>query len=136
MPFYAMATSITGIKADGDTKVFNLDDIVSIKVENESAFSVHSSAGTDGGFKVIKFNSEEETGVADNQSAVSFKFYPNPVKNTLYLVGADAETKYEIVSATGKVVVKGQGESVNVSNLASGQYVIVCDGKSVKFIKE
>lgn len=135
MPFYAIAGTITGIKADGNTKVFKLDDIVSIKVDNESAFSVRSSAGVEGGFRVIKFNNEV-TGVTDNQPSVSFMFYPNPVKDVLFLIGANAETKFEIVSATGKVVMRGKGESVNVSKLACGQYVIVCDGISVKFIKE
>ncbi|MCQ2198955.1 MAG: leucine-rich repeat domain-containing protein [Paludibacteraceae bacterium] len=34
LPFCAFATSITGIKEDGDTKVFNLDEVTNIKVED------------------------------------------------------------------------------------------------------
>lgn len=136
LPFYAMAITITGIKADGDSKVFSLEDVASIKVDDESSLSVRSKSGeVDGGFQVVKF-SEVLSGVEDNKSDLAVKVYPNPVKNVLYLVGADAETKFEVVSASGKVVMNGNGESVNVSNLASGQYIIVAGGKSVKFIKE
>lgn len=136
MPFCAMATSITGIKADGDTKVFNLDEVMSIKVDGESTLAVNTRSGdVNGGYQVIKF-SETISKAEASKSDLAVKVYPNPVKSILYLVGADAETKFEVVSTTGKVVMKGQGESVNVSSLASGQYVIVCDNKSVKFIKE
>lgn len=136
LPFYAFASTITGIKADGDTKVFSLDDVVSIKVDGESDLAVRSRSGeVDGGFQVIKF-SEVISQMSDSKSDLAVKVYPNPVKSVLYLVGADANMKFEIVSATGNVVMNGQGESVNVSNLASGQYVIIAGNKSVKFIKE
>lgn len=136
LPFYVMATSIKGIKADGDSKVFSLDDVMSIKVDNESNLAVYTKSGdVNGGFQEIKF-SEEISSVEENKSDLAVKVYPNPVKSILYLVGADADTRFEIISTDGKVVMKGQGESVNVSNIASGQYVIVAGGKRVKFIKE
>ncbi len=136
LPFYAFASTITGIKADGDTKVFNLDEVTNIKVENGSALAVYTRSGdVNGGYSIIEF-SDDDNKLFDSKSDLAVKVYPNPVKSILYLVGADAETKFEVVSTTGKVVMKGQGESVNVSNLAGGQYVIKLDNKSVKFIKE
>ena len=136
LPFYAFASTITGIKADGDTKVFNLDEVVSIKVDNESNLAVSTRSGeANGSYSIIEFSGNDNK-LFVSKSDLAVKVYPNPVKSILYLVGADAETKFEIVSATGKVVMKGKGESVNVSNLASGQYVIICGNKSVKFIKE
>lgn len=135
-PFCAFATLITGIKADGDTKVFSLNDVVSIKLDENSNLAVSSKSGnTDGGFKAVMF-SEVKSQLSDVKSDLAVKVYPNPVKSVLYLVGADADTKFEIFSTTGNVVMKGEGESVNVSNLSSGQYIIVAGNKSVKFIKE
>ncbi|MCQ2088192.1 MAG: T9SS type A sorting domain-containing protein [Bacilli bacterium] len=136
LPFYAFASTITGIKADGDTKVFNLDEVTNIKVENGSALAVHTRSGdVKGGYSKIEFSGDDNK-LFDSKSNYEIKVYPNPVKSILYLVGADAETKFEIVSTIGKVVMNGTGESVNVSNLAKGQYVIKVDNKSVKFIKE
>ena len=136
LPFYAMSTSITGIRADGETKVFSLDEVVSIKVENESALQIRDRSGdVDGGFSVIKF-SDVLLQASDIKSNPGIKVYPNPVKRVLYLVGADAETKFEVLSTFGKVVINGHGESVDVSALASGNYVIVAGDKSVKFIKK
>ena len=136
LPFYAFATSITGIKADGDTKVFSLDEVTNIKVDGESALAVYTRSGdVNGGYSIIEFSGDDNK-LFDSKSDLAVKVYPNPVKSILYLVGADAETKFEIVSTIGKVVMNGTGESVNVSNLAKGQYVIKVDNKSVKFIKE
>lgn len=136
LPLFAMATSITGIKADGDSKVFSLDDVTNIKVENGSALAVYTRSGdVNGGFKIIEFSGDGNK-LFDSKSNLAVKVYPNPVKSVLYLVGADSNTMFEIVSTSGKVVMKGEGESVNVSNLSSGQYIIVSGSKSVKFIKE
>ena len=136
LPLYAFATSITGIKADGDSKVFSLDEVTNIKVDGESALAVYTRSGeVNGGYSKIEFSGDDNK-LFDSKSDLAVKVYPNPVKNILYLVGADADTKFEVVSVMGQIVIKGKGESVNVSNLSSGQYIIKVDNKSVKFIKE
>lgn len=64
LPLYAMANKITGITADGDTKVFSLDDVVDIMVDDEPSLSVHSRNGAvDGGFETIMFSEVPEISV-------------------------------------------------------------------------
>ncbi|OWK73732.1 peptidase M1 [Flavobacteriaceae bacterium JJC] len=65
--------------------------------------------------------------------------FPNPVKNELYLKGILKITEYEIYSADGKLVKKGKYDtrnSVNVSQLIPGIYIIKINGENLKFIKE
>ena len=136
LPFCVEASSITGIRADGETKIFSLDDVMSIKVGDGPSLSVRSKSGdVDGGFSVIKFLGDLSL-ASDSNSDLVIKVYPNPVKCILHLVGANDETVFKIVSTTGDVVMNGVGENVNVSALAGGQYVIIVGDKSVKFIKE
>lgn len=65
--------------------------------------------------------------------------FPNPVKNELYLKGILKITEYEIYSADGKLVKKEKYDtrnSVNVSQLIPGIYIIKINGENLKFIKE
>jgi hypothetical protein len=37
---------------------------------------------------------------------------------------------------SGKTVIVGKGESINVESLSKGMYIISAEGKKVKFIKD
>lgn len=61
------------------------------------------------------------------EDAKTFNMYPNPVKNTLYVMSSVASAELEVYSITGKLVIKkriGFGQnSVNVTALKSGVYL-------------
>ena len=64
-------------------------------------------------------------------------FYPNPVKDII-TIGNDVQTKtYKVLSLTGAILkdVPATG-TLNVSDLASGTYILATDVGTAKFIKE
>ncbi|MDR2206533.1 MAG: T9SS type A sorting domain-containing protein [Flavobacteriaceae bacterium] len=64
--------------------------------------------------------------------------YPNPVKDVLTIQGSEFKnSKFsEIYDISGKLVKTFNGNSVNVSALQKGIYILKIDNQSVKFIKE
>ena len=64
--------------------------------------------------------------------------FPNPVKNILNFKGLLKASGYEVYSAEGKLIKKGNhkpSETIDVSGLATGVYFIKISGKNFKFIK-
>ncbi len=68
---------------------------------------------------IIVFGTIKASGTKD-LSTVDFKFYPNPVKETLY-TNQDVE-KIEILNLQGELLVSKAGRSISMSNLTSGLY--------------
>lgn len=108
--------------------------------------------GTDG-FSIVKTNSEVLVGintvtftrtasavenVADEKVNVSV--YPNPVATQLTLRGLQGENQVRIFAIDGalmyETVIKTTTGSIDVSNLASGMYILQVNETSIKFIKK
>lgn len=91
------------------------------------------------GFSTCNITSVE-THVKDNQ----IKLYPNPASSELKISTSLQINEYAIVNNIGAVVLKGNlldAQSINISSLASGLYVIKIQDKSdksyqSKFIKQ
>ncbi|MBO7626959.1 MAG: T9SS type A sorting domain-containing protein [Paludibacteraceae bacterium] len=130
------ATSLIGIRADKSTTVFALDDVMSIKVSESNLMTVNTFNGEKvENFNVLKFDSNITKAENLNSNDI-IQVYPNPVKHTLYLVGATESTSISIFDMSGKTVIVGKGESINVESLSKGMYIISAEGKKVKFIKD
>ncbi|GIZ07984.1 T9SS type A sorting domain-containing protein [Flavobacterium sp. UMI-01] len=90
--------------------------------------------------QIVKLRSAAEIstlGTADFSKLKLTSFYPNPVKDVI-TIGSDVETKtYKVLSLTGAVLkeVPATG-TLNVSDLASGTYILVTDIGTAKIIKE
>lgn len=74
---------------------------------------------------------------------ISFTLYPNPVKgDVLNIANLEADSSYRIVNMIGQELSKGkvQNETINVSNIASGTYIIEVSNAngstSKRFIKQ
>lgn len=75
--------------------------------------------------------------VTDAEKEEIASVYPNPVKNILTINYPGTNPKYEIADISGKIVIDGNGTSVDVSKLQSGVYFVkVENSKSTKIIKE
>ncbi|UOK43614.1 MULTISPECIES: fibronectin type III domain-containing protein [Flavobacterium] len=81
--------------------------------------------------------------VKEEVSTLSFKLYPNPVKDeTLHFSGIENNAPYRIFTLTGQQIANGNinNNAINVGTLPLGMYIIeITDGKSVgtkRFIKE
>lgn len=73
-------------------------------------------------------------------SSVSLKVAPNPVVDNLTIKGAESLVGSEIniysVEGQNKLRISNwQGESIDVSNLSSGIYIINIQSKNLKFVK-
>lgn len=74
----------------------------------------------------------------NEQDFTTFHIYPNPTKNILNF--SENLKEITIYDLSGKLILKGKGDQINVSNLPSGTYLlkgITNSGKSInqKFIK-
>lgn len=69
----------------------------------------------------------------------SFKVYPNPVYNELYISANDFKTHaYYLFSIDGRMLLQGhtqEGEPINVSHLPSGIYILKINNTSLKINK-
>jgi hypothetical protein len=73
-----------------------------------------------------------------NISEIPLTIYPNPVKDNLYIISADQMEKAEIYTLAGKMVKSEQisGNSINVSQLPQGIYLIKIGNCREKFVKK
>jgi len=80
---------------------------------------------------------EVYTGIEENATASNLQCYPNPVKDVLYVKGAQGNT-FTIVDASGRQVMDGKltGDIIDVHLLSSGVYCLKTESGSAMFIKE
>lgn len=133
---FLQATSLIGIKADDSEIVLDLNDVMSIKLSESDFMTINTFKGEKiRNLNVVKFDTNM-TKAEDLNSSNNFKVYPNPVKHSLYLVGATESTSISVIDMSGKTILVGKGESINVESLSNGMYIISAEGKKVKFIKD
>lgn len=123
------ASSIYGISADGTKDEFPIGDVRSIKIAPK----------TDGtkSYPVIKFGeSSDNTNSEEKSSSYFIMAYPNPVSEYLTISGVDENVKVSVADMQGVEVLKTQGTRVDVSKLAEGSYILIVEGKKVKFLKK
>ncbi len=65
-----------------------------------------------------------------------YTIYPNPVHDILTILGVDEGATYKIYSTSGTLITSGSGNTVNVSELAKGMYIIKIDSKQTVFVKQ
>ncbi len=124
----AHASSIYGISADGDSDEFRVGDISSIKIGSKK----------DGlkSYPTIKFGKSSDSTDSDEASSYFIMTYPNPVSEYITITGIDDNTAVSVVDMQGAEILKSKGTKVDVSNLSAGSYVLVIEGKKVKFLKK
>ena len=79
------------------------------------------------------------TGIESMQEKSQILIYPNPVKEVLYIAGASGiqpNETVEIYHLTGKKIVDGQlnGNSINVSSLSPGVYILKIGNYTSRFV--
>lgn len=66
-----------------------------------------------------------------------FIVYPNPVTDILHITGAHKQSAYMVYNNRGDLLLKGRGNTINVSTLHPGVYILLINNKfKIKFIKE
>ena len=87
---------------------------------------------------IRKMTFDEVLGVNDITTE-SFKVYPNPVHNELYIRSDDFQPHpYQLFSTDGRLLLQGEsreGDPVNVSDLPTGLYILKINNSSFKISK-
>lgn len=81
----------------------------------------------------------ESTGIEDVQSATTCRVYPNPTMDRLIIENANSEKVY-IFDLNGRLLlttpIDGERTSINVTSLPQGDYLLLLDNQTIKFIKQ
>lgn len=120
------ATSLLGITSDGGSNTYQIGEVRSIKIAPKK----------DGanGYSIIKFN-DALTGFATENSG-QIAAYPNPVSEYLQVSEVDDTEVLTVSDSNGKEIRRSQGNTVNVSDIPAGIYVLTVKGHQIKFIKK
>lgn len=78
---------------------------------------------------------QSKTIVGEQKSAERVSIFPNPAQNTLQIRGIDQDQPYQIFTVSGKLISVGIGNTVEVSGLSNGLYIIQLNDKKLKFVK-
>lgn len=93
----------------------------------------YSSAGTSR-FDMITINGTSTLGVDDVYLKDKIKIYPNPATDYIYF---SQQTKGKIIDLNGRSFLSFDAESLNISNLKNGIYLVIFeDNSSEKIIKK
>ena len=123
-----------------DTLLFESDELTegnhTIKVVNGGQNNPNSS-GTALNIDAFEYIGDSIITSTFNIEKERVKLYPNPVGNSLNIIGMEKKCMYSIFSVTGENLLQGEGKAINVSTLIPGMYIIrVNREKQFKFIKQ
>ena len=131
--------NMVAVSADGSKTTYALADIKRIEVNatyNSGEMTVvKTNKESQGGYKKLLFAHYAPTSI-DGIGEVSVYIFPNPVSNTLNIMGVDESATLAVYNLSGKCIMKENGNTLNVSSLSQGTYILQIDGKFVKFIKK
>lgn len=140
--FFEMPLPIKVTGTGGQTAFFALNNTSNNQLFSETVTFPIASVEFNYEYQILEKNS---TVTQDNILSTAdftvdeFSLYPNPAKNEIHLKGLKKSVEYKIHSIDGKLVKKGTynpKESINISELIRGTYVIIINEKNIKFIKE
>ena len=78
------------------------------------------------------------TGVGENDGA-TITLYPNPAKESIRILGIEANSQVEIYNSLGelvKVLSVGPDQEIGIRDLASGLYLLRCGNAALRFVKQ
>lgn len=130
--------ALVAISADGAKTSYVLADVQRIEVNKKdvsASMSVLLKNGTlEGSYKKLIFANElisiEEFG------DISLYVYPNPVVNTLNIIGVDENASLAVFNLNGQCVKQEKGNVIDVNTLVKGTYILQINNQYVKFIKQ
>lgn len=131
--------NIVAVYADGSKIVYTLANIKRIEVnatyKSGEMTVVKTNKESQSGYTKLLFAHEAPTSI-DGIGEVSLYIFPNPVTNTLNIVGVDESATLAVYNLSGKCVIKDKGNTVDVSTLSQGTYILQINEQYVKFIKK
>lgn len=130
--------ALVAISADGAKTSYVLADMKRIEVNNKEESVTMSvclkNGNIAGSYKTLIFT-DEATSI-DELGEISFYVYPNPVVNTLNIIGVDENASLFVFNLNGLCVKQERGNVIDVNSLLKGTYILQINNQYVKFIKQ
>lgn len=130
--------ALVAISADGAETSYVLADVKRIEVNKKDAsasMSVLLKDGTkEGSYKKLIFANELTS--IEEMGEISLYVYPNPVVNTLNIIGVDENASLSVFNLNGQCIKQEKGNVIDVNSLVKGTYVLQINNQYVKFIKQ
>lgn len=137
----AQVPSVVAITSDGDESEYRLAVVEEILFETNQGSSSMTLVGKDG-FQVgriqtLLFATIQDVPTSIDESAETQVYaYPNPVVNTLNVLGVSDTEPLFVYDLSGKCLMTERGNKVEVSNLTKGTYILKVNNQCIKFIKK
>lgn len=141
--FTSFASNLTVIYNSGQKEQMELEKVQRIDLTNKDGFSIvgkdGSTMNTSSYTQASKIVFGDQSNVAD-KSAASFKVYPNPTQDALFVTGAEQGCVVRVFDMRGTLLFDKQssGETLEipVANYNDGTYVLKVGNQVLKFIKD
>ena len=137
-------TSLIVQPLSGDEQAQALSTIGYIKVKPDSLFVYAHSDMLLGknaikDIRHIRYGEPAETTSIDNVNVTTCRIYPNPTQDMLIIDGSNAD-KALIFDLNGRLLqttpLYGEKATINVTALPKGEYILLLDTQTFKFIKQ
>jgi len=134
----AQEYNLLALKSDGTETSYPLSNVQKIVFES-NAMTVKVKSGTDAtNIKRVRFSTK--TGIENPKLEETIFVFPNPVKNTLTVIGTEKGVTINLLTVSGmllrSIIAEDSNVDINVSSLQSGLYLLQIGDKTVKFIKQ
>ena len=124
--------NIVAVSADGSKITYALADIKRIEVnatyKSGEMTVVKTNKESQSGYTKLLFAHDTPTSI-DGIGEVSVYVFPNPVSNTLNIMGVNESASLAVYNLSGKCIIKDKGNTIDVSSLSQGTYILQIDGK-------
>ena len=137
----AQVPSVVAITSDGNEYEYRLASVEEILFETNQGSSSMTLVGKDGiqmgGFQTLLFGTMADVPTSIDESGETKVYaYPNPVVNTLNVLGVSETEPLFVYDLSGKCLMTETGNKVEVSNLTNGTYILKVNNQCIKFIKK
>ena len=137
----AQVPSVVAITSDGNEYEYRLASVEEILFETNRGSSSMTLVGKDGiqveGIQTLLFGTMADVPTSIDESGETKVYaYPNPVVNTLNVLGVSDTEPLFVYDLSGKCLMTERGNKVEVSNLTKGTYILKVNNQCIKFIKK
>lgn len=137
----AQVPSVVAITSDGNEYEYRLESVEEILFETNRGSSSMTLVGKDGiqveGIQTLLFGTIADVPTSIDESGETKVYaYPNPVVNTLNVLGVSETEPLFVYDLSGKCLMTETGNKVEVSNLTNGTYILKVNNQCIKFIKK
>lgn len=137
---YVAAQTEVSIKLHNSTdQSFTISDYGKIYFENGYLY-ISEGTGTPYSFEIANIQKMTFSHTVDIEdiATADMKIYPNPANGYIKIEGKNFDNHYQIYSMDGSLVLSGRsnnGESIDITSLRKGLYLINVDGQTFKITK-